>query len=400
MDMTLTQILALVGELDDSPGSETARERFRRFLKDNAKDAGQLRDYIQECLTKSGTQYNRALQDLVNYIATFLGFEVVFGRYQGVHGQLGFDGHWKSLKDFHVVAEVKTTDAYAIKTATLTGYVDGLISEKSVPSWENALGLYVVGRPDAELKQLENAIIAEKRTQQLRIISIESLLSLAELKWKYELDHQDVLEILRPSGPKIDAVVNLIAELVAETQEETPPTPKSQPAQVPGEHEIPTAPIAKQAPAGEVVYWLTPVRSTEDETADRCIERLVGKGHYYAFGQRTAGRKHMKAGDRIAFYATTKGVVAHATLLSLPEKKPRPDGSISEDYPWVCSLKDVSLYLDAPIAIDSKLRQQLRAFDGRDPEQGWAWFVQATRKIIPHDFDLLIRKPKNMAQGN
>jgi hypothetical protein len=30
MSMTLTQILALVGELDDSPGNETPRERFRR----------------------------------------------------------------------------------------------------------------------------------------------------------------------------------------------------------------------------------------------------------------------------------------------------------------------------------------------------------------------------------
>jgi transcription elongation factor GreA-like protein len=69
MTMTLSQILALVGALDDSLGNETARERFRRFLKDNAKDVGQLRDYIQERLNNSGTQYNRALQDLANYIA-------------------------------------------------------------------------------------------------------------------------------------------------------------------------------------------------------------------------------------------------------------------------------------------------------------------------------------------
>jgi hypothetical protein len=113
MSMTLTQILALVGELDDSPGPETARERFRRFLKDDTKEVGQLRDYIQECLRKSGTQYNRALQDLVNYIASFLEFEVVFGRYQGVQGKNGFDGHWKSAKELHIVAETKTTDAYA-----------------------------------------------------------------------------------------------------------------------------------------------------------------------------------------------------------------------------------------------------------------------------------------------
>lgn len=50
MSMTLIQILALVGKLDDAPGEETSRERFRRFLKDNVKDVGQVRDYIEECL--------------------------------------------------------------------------------------------------------------------------------------------------------------------------------------------------------------------------------------------------------------------------------------------------------------------------------------------------------------
>jgi len=372
MNMTLTQILALVGELDDSPGDKTPRERFRGFLKENAKDAGQLRDYIQECLIKSGSQYNRALQDLGNYIGSFLGFDVIFGRYQGVQGQLGFDGHWKSPKNFHIVTEIKTTDAYVIKTATLVGYVDGLISEKKIPSWDCALGLYIVGRPDAELRQLDNAIIAEKRTDQLRVITVESLLSLAEIMTRYDLTHQTILDILRPSGPRIDPVVELIAGLVAE-----PPEPSGE-----------TPPV----PTDGIAFWLTPVKSEDDGTAEECIEALVGKEHWYAFGRRAAGRKHMKAGDRIGFYATTKGIVAHATLSSPPQKIPRPDGSTSEDFPWVCSLKDASLYLDKPVVLDAELRQQLDAFKGRNPEQVWAWFVQATRKVSPHDFQLLTRR--------
>jgi hypothetical protein len=32
-----------------------------------------------------------------------------------------------------VVVEVKTTEVYAVKTATLVGYVDDLISEKRIP---------------------------------------------------------------------------------------------------------------------------------------------------------------------------------------------------------------------------------------------------------------------------
>src|SRR5690349_11120215 len=118
MDISLKQILALVGNLDDAPGEHTPRERFRQFLKQNVTEVGQIRDYIEDCLRTSGDQYSRALQDLINYVGHFLGFQIEYGRYQGVQGLIGFDGHWKSLSNsYHVVAEVKTTEVYAIKTA-------------------------------------------------------------------------------------------------------------------------------------------------------------------------------------------------------------------------------------------------------------------------------------------
>jgi hypothetical protein len=394
--MTLKQILALVGPLDDTPGNETSRERFRRFLQENAKDVGQLRDYIQECLTTSGPQYNRALQDLVNHIGLFLEFEVVFGRYQGVQGENGFDGHWKSPKAFHIVTETKTTDVFAINALTLIGYIDGLIAEQKIPSWENALGLYVVGRPDAELKQLENAIIVQRRTHQLRVISVESLLSLAEMMTEYDVTHQDILDVLCPSGPRIDPLANLMARLVAQSQDETQPALKTQPPQPPLQNNVTEVPATRPAEhvAAEVVCWLSPVRSENDETAEECVNRLVGKSHYYAFSERAPGRKHMKEGDRIAFYATTKGVVADAVLLSAPQKVPRPDGLVDEAFPWVCALKDVRIYTDAPLIIDAALRLQLDAFDGRNSETPWSWFVKATHKVSSHDFGLLTRTIK------
>ena len=363
------------------------------FLKANAKDVGHS-NYIQECFTNSGSQYNRALQDLVNYVGTFLGFEVEFGRYQGVQGQIGFDGRWKSPRDFHVVMETKTTDAYAIKTLTLIGYVNQLISEKIIPCWDNALGLYVVGRPDADLKQLENLIIAEKRTHELRVISVDSLLSLAEIRANYDVAHQDILDILRPTGPRVDPVVNLIARLVAESQEETPTVTRTEPAGSSHGEKVQPGPPVQTLQTGKVACWLTPVKSTDGGTAEDCIKRLVGKEHYYAFGDRTPGRRHMEADHRIAFYATTKGVIAHATLNSRPEKGRRPDGTDYGEFPWVCSLKDATLYLDRPVAIDAALRLQLDAFHGRDPEKGWAWFVQATRNVTSHDFDLLTHAQK------
>jgi len=378
MSITLRQILDLVGKLDDSPGDETPRERFRRFLQENVTEVGPLRDYVEECLRSPGDQYHRALQDLVNHLGHFLGFEVTFGRYQGVKGYIGFDGHWKSPTGFHVVVEVKTTETYAIKAATLVGYVDELISEKKIPDWGNALGLYVVGRPDPEIRQLENAILAEKRTHQLRVISVESLLSLTEMMNEYDVNHEDILAVLRPSGPTIDSVVDLMARLVAQRKAEEFPEKDLLPSEPTGE--------------GEVAYWLTPVKSDKEQTSGEVIQTLVGQEKIYAFGERTPGRKHLKPGDWICVYATAKGVVAHAKVLTKPEKKQHRRVRHPEKYPWVFRLESTQLYLDDPIVLDPAVRNQLDAFQDRDPDRSWAWFVQATRRISARDFSILTRR--------
>lgn len=384
MAVTLNQILELVGKLDDSPGDETPRERFRRFLQSNVTEIGQVRDYIEECLRSTGPQYSRALQDLVNHLGRFLGFEVVFGRYQGVAGEVGFDGLWRSPSGLHIVIEVKTTEAYAVRTSSLVGYVDGLISEKKIPDWDCALGLYVVGRPDPDVRQLENAIIAERRTSQLRIVAVDSLLGLAELMDQYDVTHEDVLTVLRPSGPKVDPIVGLMVRLIASTS-----------AIVPGEQELvrtmePSPPSDERPePGREVTYWLCPVACGENEKASQVVERLVGKEHIFAIGEKTPARKGLEPGDWICFYAAQTGVVAHARVTTAPEH--RVDERIwdPQRYSWVFDLDEVKLYTDRPVALDLELREKLDAFEGRDPNEPWSWFVQATRKVSEHDFRLL-----------
>ena len=388
MNIALDEILKLVGKLDDSPGDDTPRERFRRFLRENVDGVGQVRDYIDECLSSSDPKHSYALQDLINYLGCFLEFDVVFGRYKGVHGQIGFDGHWESASGHHVVVEVKTSETYAIKTSALIGYVDALISDKQIPSWSQALGLYVVAKPHPEKKQLENAIIAEKNVDRLRVVSVESLLSLAEMMSEYDIAHDDVLALLRPSGPTIDPVVELMSRLVAE-QIETQPEDGKPPKPTSDTEPLPEPPPVSQT---EVNYWLTPVRSDEEQSAEEVIQTLVGKEQIYAFGEKTPGRKLLKPGDFICFYASSKGVVAHAEVASVPKNEPHPSVRHSEKYPWVFDLTAPDLYLDTPVAIDADKRSQLEQFEGRDPTKNWSWFVQATRKIAKHDFDHLVHK--------
>jgi hypothetical protein len=378
--ITLGEILDLVGKLDDSPGEDTGRERFRRYLGKNLLAPGQVRDYVEESLRNTGDQYNRALQDLVNHVGKFLGFEVAFGRYQGVRGEIGFDGHWKSPAGFHIVVEVKTTEVYSVKTATLVDYINQLISAKAIPSWDQGLGLYVIGRPDPELRQLENAILAEKRSDQLRIISVNSLLSLAEMMTEYDVRHDDILAIIRPSGCTIDPVVGLIERVVAEPPQEVEVSPSVKPT-----------PITLER---DVAYWLTPVASDEEQTAEEVIQALVGDTGIYAFGERTPGRGKLKPGDWMCFYASGKGIAAHAKVSSAPVKKPHRKVRHSDKYPWVFSLTDAVLHLDNPVVIDLEVRAKLEAFKGRDPSKSWAWFVQGTHEITERDFSMLTGQTK------
>ena len=380
MNISLGQIISWVGKLDDSPGDETARERFRRFIKENLRETGQVRDYIQEALRTTGDPYNKALQDLANYVGELLGFEVTYGRYHGVPNQIGFDGHWfSSSKDFHIVVEVKTTEVYAIKTDILANYVEQLISGGKIPSWDQALGLYVIGRPDPELKQLETSIIGQRRTHQFRIASIDSLLTLAELMNEYDISHDDVISILRPSGPQIDHVIELMSRLVAQSKMEEAVVEAKEVAEVDAIRE-------------DITYWLTPVRSDEEGTAEETIRTLVGKEKLYAFGERTPGRKHIKPEDRICFYESGNGVVAHATVASKPERKPHPQLRHPDLYPWTFKVKNMELYFESPIIITAELRSRLDRFKDRNPQKHWAWFVQATHRVSKNDFEILTGK--------
>jgi len=134
-------------------------------------------------------------------------------------------------------------------------------------------------------------------------------------------------------------------------------------------------------------YWLTPVKSDAERTADESIKSLLGEANIYAFGDKTPGRRHLKTGDHICFYSAGKGVVAHAHVASRPKRKKSTHRS--EQSQWVFQVTDVHLYLEAPIIIDAALRSRLDAFKNSDPGKSWAWFVHATRKITENDFNVL-----------
>ena len=370
--LSISTILGLVGDLKDN---DPAQKRFRDYLEKEVVDVGLLRDFINESLANTGDQYNFAFQDLIVYLGKFLGFQYEYGRYRGATDVSGHDGIWFSHDEFSVVIEVKKTEAYAIKTDTLVGYVDRLISDRTVTSWDCALGLYVVGKLEPDLKQLENSIVAQKRTGQLRVVSAEALMSLAEIASEFDVSYDDIISIIKPAKPIIDPAIDLLVRVVA-----PPPEPPDDDGESPTDDTI--------------QYWMTPCKSTKEQTAEECIQSLVGNEKIYAFGDKTPGRTSIKVGDYICFYASGKGIVAHALVNTLPEKKRNPKVKDPDRYPWIFGLKEPKLYFDKPIIIDAEFRSRLQAFEGKDPVQPWGWFVVTTRRVSAYDFSLLTRIEK------
>lgn len=397
--LTLKDLLGLIGDLDDNPGLNTPRERFRSMISQNAHSAGQLRDWIGECVRNSGPQFNRALQDLVNYAGKLLGFTVEFGRYQGVQGENGFDGLWTSPTGFHVVVEVKTTEIYAIKTNILVGYVDQLISNRKIENWNSALGLYIVGRPDPEIRQVEHSITIERRTDQLRVITADALLTLAELMTEYDVTHEDVLSILRPSGPKVDPIVVIMERLAAERGQTASVEPE-QSASEPIQKVIPQPQLQGNqfdrkedryrhvlaSTANQPSYWIVSVAPNEAEKVEDVVARLIGREHVFACAEGSPLRQ-IRPDDWICFYAKgIQGIIAHAKVVAAPSRQFHPAIRDNKKYCWAFSLAEPAVYVHQPLVLSAELRSKLHAFSGKDPNGIWAWFVQQPHRISHADF--------------
>jgi hypothetical protein len=136
-------------------------------------------------------------------------------------------------------------------------------------------------------------------------------------------------------------------------------------------------------------FWLVPVREADS------IKRLIVEGNIWAYGINTPGRQLIKPNDWACFHLSEYGIVAHAKVLTYPEKMRHPKVKDPVQYPWVFSLGNISVYLQDPIKISEKIRRQLDAFKDDDliskenSIRRWGWFVLNNKNISMQDFNIL-----------
>jgi len=173
--LTIEQIVSTAGDGNLRDGS-VCSEEFRAYLAQVPSHT--LASYADHCLSSSFTRGGMVLQDLINEVGRRLDYEVVNGRYQGTAKAVGFDGLWRSPEGHDLVVEVKTTDAYRLALDTLAEYRSKLTASGEMSDTSSIL--IVVGREDTG--ELEAQIRGSRHAWDIRLISVEALLKLLQVK--------------------------------------------------------------------------------------------------------------------------------------------------------------------------------------------------------------------------
>lgn len=344
MNITLNELLTLLGRLDDEPGFDSARERFRRFLVEHVTDVPTARPLVEECQRAVGEQHHRALQDLIVLLGRFMRFDTSFGAYARLPGGIKVDGQWRSRGRLEVVLEIRTDQTTEPGFESLTRAVSA-VAAATQTDVEARLGLCVVGRHYAGRGRLEQAAALEKQAE-MRVVSVQSLLSLATKFSEDRLSHGEVVKLLR-SGYALDFFIDLLdrpADAARPREVVQDAVPAAAPAAPPPPRApVPPPPLLRREPE----FWVATLVANDMSSPDQLLASVI-------IGRRVLGICHDGAlqsdgepGDWVCFFVPGRGIVGHAQFQAVVENGATVIRDAAQ-FSRVYQLNDVDIY-DEPV---------------------------------------------------
>ncbi len=199
--ISLTDILDLLGEEALEDRHPARKARFRRLLAQPKWMPADLKPWIDECLEK-GSQarpiYFHAFQDIVVSVGLHLGMKAEYGLY-GRSQEIGYDGKWNAASDRVILLEVKTSPWPVPSVHQLGSYMSRYATHFGLDP-DTVYGLFVVGPGD--FTPLLDQIKGGEYRSRMKMIEVSDLLSL----WQLKLD----LEARAWVGPVSPTVQNLL----------------------------------------------------------------------------------------------------------------------------------------------------------------------------------------------
>jgi hypothetical protein len=294
MSISLAELLPLVGRLDDAPGFDTPRERFRRFLLERANHLPTIHALIDECQRSVGEQHHRVLQDLIAVVGRALQFAVTFGRYERSADDLSTHARWRSAGLLDVVVQIETDHS----AATLEPLARAVAASRTEAAGEQpTMGLCVVARQSAARGKLAKAV-AEGQFPDIRIVSVKSLLSLAAHAAANRVSHAEVVELLRTSA-SLDFMIDLMTRRDAPEQASEPPAEERR---------------HFENDDSRPAFWVAIISGDSMVTPERWLTSVIADRHVLAVAEGDETREQGSPGDWVCFFLANKGIVGHAQL--------------------------------------------------------------------------------------
>ena len=344
MRFALQDILTLVGRLDETPGFDAPRERFRRFLTERVTEVAELRSLLSQCQQALGDQHARARHDLIVMLGVFLGFEVTFGGYEAPGRPARLSGHWRSRRRARLIVDVRSEQTAGGDVDELAHTVASMGADAPPDLEERWIGLCVTTPFYTARRRLE-ALLAQRPGSDIRCVTVESLLWLADMVSSERLEHVDVLRLLT-SGPDSDFTIDLMRRIaegsaIAEDGVDRSLAPKDPPvASAPlAAAPVSTVPVstatASSAPVSsapvswaesasrlsivenpdrgrEPDYWLANLASDESASPEQMVDFVIRGRQVLGITDSGPLPMPVRAGDFVCFYIAGTGIVGHA----------------------------------------------------------------------------------------
>jgi hypothetical protein len=190
----------------DTAPVESPRLFFRRHLQQRTATAADLAWYFDESTPKfaGSAEVRLAVEELVDRLGTFLGFDVA-------RGDSDSSALWSSPLGPRLLVWVDSgVRAIATMTSALHRRTQ-LLATLDVARDEQLTCLFVlVGTCDERL--MNEAVTLRRASRQLRMISVPSLMSLTDGVGCGRLAHGEALGLLRPPSALADGIVKVVAQ--------------------------------------------------------------------------------------------------------------------------------------------------------------------------------------------